>query len=140
MLTQLSCDLPRPQVTNSEGAWWKGILNGFTGSFPYNYVQLKEVGPSPTAAPTPTSPITFSATPTATPSSVPTPSSAPSSTPSSGSKPLIARVMVAYQTTKSGQLELSPGQLVKVRNWLYSELWTLATLIKIQTFKGIVGI
>jgi hypothetical protein len=36
-------------------------------------------------------------------------------TPSSQTKPDIARVVVAYQSNKSGQLSLTMGQLIKVR-------------------------
>ena len=69
-----------------------------TGTFPSNYVQLKDEGS--TSVP-------------ASPLSLPSSPSIPPAIPTS-SKPQIARVLVDYQTTKRGQLELTAGQLVKV--------------------------
>ena len=80
-------------MISKEGSWWTGKLNGVQGVFPSNYVQQKE-----NRAPTP-----------------PT-----TSHPSAGQgvtvlgKPVIAKVVAAYTRTKDSQLNLAPGDLVKV--------------------------
>lgn len=81
------------QVISKDDVWWTGMLNGVKGVFPSNYVQLRDDHrpPPPT-----------------------------SSHPSAGqgvtvlSKPLIAKVIASYARTKDTQLNLSPGDLVKV--------------------------
>ena len=88
-------------MTSSDGEWWTGVLNGVTGTFPSNYVQLKQEAPASVSS-TPLSSLASSVTSL---SSLTTPSQA---------KPNIARVLVAYQTSKPGQLNLTPGQLIKV--------------------------
>ncbi len=94
------------QVTSTDGDWWSGQLNGITGIFPYNYVQ-----PRYESAP----PLHTQSTPVET-----TPTSA---TPTQGDvqdsvtslvKPIVAKVIVAFQAQKDGQLSLLPGDLVKV--------------------------
>ena len=123
------------QVISTDGEWWTGILNGKKGTFPSNYVQPRlGVGSDeepiydfpPDSLPKPSTnqsnvyevpvdavpsepPGTFS-TQTSTQSSV----SIISSVSAGATKPFIARVVVAFKSTKPGQLNLEYGELVKV--------------------------
>lgn len=98
------------QVTSCDGQWWTGVLNGVTGTFPSNYVQPKQTqgsGSPQGSAQGSVSPVNSNL--------IPPPSPQPPMTPMTPlSKPAIARVVVAYQSTKQGQLTISYGQLVKV--------------------------
>ncbi len=101
------------QVITSDGDWWSGQLNGVTGSFPYNYVQPRyESAPLHITTPIPTTPISFEATPIfaeATPIATATQDSVANLV-----NPIAAKVVVAFQAQKDGQLSLLPGDLIKV--------------------------
>ena len=93
-------------MTSTEGVWWTGTLNGVTGNFPSNYVQPRYDAPS-----------------TQSQDSHSTAYLAPSKhhTESQGAvetltKPLVAKVVVAFQAQQDGQLSLSPGDLIKVNS------------------------
>ncbi len=85
-----------------EGDWWSGVLNGVAGSFPSNYVQPRyELAPPRSqSSPLETTP---------TPQPAPTQGEVNSLT-----KPIVAKVVVAFQALKDGQLSLLPGDLIKV--------------------------
>ena len=102
------------QVTASDGDWWTGILNGIEGMFPSNYVQLKQEQSEEYRAPSPSISVTSQVAAGPPPLS---PSAFEASTggPVAATRPLIARVVVTYQSSKPGQLSLDQGDLVKVR-------------------------
>jgi len=122
-------------VTSKDGKWWTGILNGKEGTFPSNYVQprLDDGDQEPIYDVPPVSPgnpstnqsnvyeVPIDAVPSEQPgafsSQVSTQSSVSmtSSTSAVATKPLIGRVVVAFTSTKPGQLNLEYGELVKVR-------------------------
>ncbi len=96
-------------MTVSEGDWWSGVLNGVTGSFPSTYVQPRYEMPPPRSQ---SSPLETTPTPQPTPrSSQPTPTQGEVT---SLTKPIVAKVVVAFQALKDGQLTLLPGDLIKV--------------------------
>ena len=120
--------------------WWTGKLNGKTGAFPSNYVELKQEESSlaPSSAVQPISPLSPSVPPSLTPSSVPTATSPLPPSPQTSlaplqvqpNKPRIARVKVDYASSRSGQLSLKQGDLVKVGTEMrYSDQLTLYRIL-----------
>ena len=101
-------------MTSCDGQWWTGVLNGVAGTFPSNYVKPKQTQSSESPQAGPVSPVNSIPLPPPSPQTPMTPM-----TP----KPAIARVVVAYQSTKQGQLTLSNGQLVKVRIYAHTYVY-----------------
>lgn len=102
-------------VTQREGEWWRGGIGDRSGLFPSNYVKLKETDTSSLKPGLP------------------------------GKKPEVAQVTTAYTASGTEQLNLSPGQLIRVLSknpsgWWLGELqargkkrqkgWFLASHIK----------
>ena len=103
-----------------DGVWWTGVLDDRTGTFPSNYVQPRPTANQASIYATPRSiqeqPVLSPQTPNQSSSSMA--SMASSSVVGSEcrpGKPLIARVCVAFKSSKPGQLSLDYGELVKVR-------------------------
>ena len=97
-------DLIKVTSKNTEdGGWWRGELGGISGVFPSTYVQ-----PVP---------------PPEQPSPVPVESPVPSGSAPAAKKRLVGRVVASFRAEQAGQLTLSPGQLVLVRQQEPSGWW-----------------
>uniref|UniRef100_A0A8C3KVW4 Intersectin 2 n=1 Tax=Calidris pygmaea TaxID=425635 RepID=A0A8C3KVW4_9CHAR len=82
-------------VTQKEGEWWTGSIDGRTGIFPSNYVRPKDQEASSSAGKTGTM----------------------------NKKPEIAQVTTAYAASGSEQLSLAPGQLILILKKNASGWW-----------------
>ncbi|XP_008934045.1 PREDICTED: intersectin-2-like, partial [Merops nubicus] len=82
-------------VTQKEGEWWTGSINGRTGIFPSNYVRPKDQEASGNAGKTGTG----------------------------NKKPEIAQVTTAYAASGAEQLSLAPGQLILILKKNASGWW-----------------
>ncbi|NXW36537.1 ITSN2 protein, partial [Phaetusa simplex] len=82
-------------VTQKEGEWWTGSIDGRTGIFPSNYVRPKDQDASSNAGKTGTI----------------------------NKKPEIAQVTTAYAASGSEQLSLAPGQLILILKKNASGWW-----------------
>lgn len=113
-------------VVSRDGDWWTGQLAGRSGTFPSTYVHPLSSTQSEPAVVTKKPSLQQSISTIDKPS--PTDASVNSdNTPTT--RKLVGRVEVAFEAQQSGQLSLSPGQLVLVRQqqsngWWEGELQT----------------